>query len=115
MQKIGEVWKRIRDKWEERTTGLTEDMKTRIQQNPYVKKYWDEVKVRIEEEGLSNQEQIIEEQFLEQIGNELLKRIDQVEARTEESGIMYNSIRNLPQTFDISSSAGAIYQAFDRA
>ena len=115
VQNVGEVWKRIRDKWEERTTGLTPDMKARIQQNPYVKAYWDQIKATIEDEWLSNQEQIIEEQFLEEIGNELLARIENEENRVEETGVMYNKIRDLPQTFDFTSTAPGIVNTFDKA
>ena len=115
VKNVGEVWKRIRDKWEERTTGLTPDMKARIQQNPYVQEYWWQVKATIEDEGLSNQEQIIEEQFLEEIGNELLARIENEESRVEETGIMYNKIRELPQTFDFTPTSEWIIKLFDRA
>ena len=80
-------------------------MKARIQQNPYVQEYWNQVKATISDEGLSNQEQIIEEQFLEEIGNELLRRIENEENRVEETGVMYNIIRDLPQTFDFTSTS----------
>ena len=90
-------------------------MKARIQQNPYVQEYWNQVKATISDEGLSNQEQIIEEQFLEEIGNELLRRIENEENRVEETGVMYNMIRELPQTFDLTPTSEGIINLFDKA
>ena len=64
---------------------MTQEVKDRIRNNPYVGEYRRQTEERINNEGASLEPQKLIEEPLQELGNELLKRLDDYEKRLEEN------------------------------
>lgn len=86
MSKVaGKVWEGMKDRIQTSATGLTPEVRERIRQNPYIKEYRERIEAMINDEGAPMDNQKIMEGPIEEVGNELLRRLEEYEAKLEEN------------------------------
>lgn len=56
----------------------------------------------------------IMEQPLEEVGNELLRRLEEYEKALEEDGTLYERLFEITRPYDISSFMDDLYKIFDK-
>lgn len=93
----------IRDRIQTSATGLTPEVRERIRQNPYIKEYRERTEAMLQEEGAPMDNQRIMEEPIEEVGNELLRRLEEYEAKLEENGKEYQVLRSTTRPYDLSN------------
>ena len=90
--------------WTRKMSWLDNETITRIENNPYISSYWNNAVNMVEKEWLSMDNWKIIEQPMQELWEELLKRIEKAEKDLWEDGRMYRLIKNIQQTYDLSDS-----------
>lgn len=91
----------MKDNIQTTATGLTPEVKDRIRNNPYVKEYRDRIEQMIQDEGAPMENQRIMEMPLQELGEELMRRLDEYEARIEDNGPAYTKLNALSREFNL--------------
>lgn len=99
--KVNNIVDRVKDNIQTTATGLTPEVKDRIRNNPYVKEYRDRIEQMIQDEGAPMENQRIMEMPLQELGEELMRRLDEYEARIEDNGPAYNKLNALSREFNL--------------
>ena len=90
--------------WTRKMSWLDNETITRIENNPYISSYWNNAVNMVEKEWLSMDNWKIIEQPMQELWEELLKRIEKAEKDLWEDGRMYRLIKNIDQIYDLSDS-----------
>lgn len=108
------VWEGMKDRIQTSATGLTPEVRERIRQNPYIKEYRERIEAMIEDEGAPMDNQKIMEMPIEEVGNELLRRLDEYESRLQEDGSEYQILDSITRPYNISDFMAKVYQVFEK-
>lgn len=66
----------------------------------------------LNQEGAPTDNQRIMEGPIEEVGKELLRRLEEYEARLEENGSEYQALRSTTKTYDFSDFMLGVYEVF---
>ena len=106
------VMESIKNKIQTQATWLTPEVRERIRQNPYIGEYRARVEEMLSNEGAPTDNQRIMEWPIEEVGQELLRRLEEYEARLEENGSEYQALRSTTKPYNFSDFMFGVYNVF---
>lgn len=112
--KVSSIIARAKENISSTATGLTQEVKDRIRNNPYVGEYRRQTEEKINTEGASLEPQKLIEEPLQELGNELLKRLDDYEKRLEENWPAYQRLKATTQPHDLSPAFSSALDVFSK-
>lgn len=112
--KVNDIANSIKDNIQTTATGLTPEVKDRIRNNPYVKEYWDRVEQMIMDEWAPMENQRIMEWWLQEVGEELLRRLNEYEMRLEETWPAYEQLKSLSRPYDLQGTYASVLGVFSK-
>ena len=112
--KVNDIANSIKDNIQTSATGLTPEVKDRIRNNPYVKEYWDRVEQMIMDEWAPMENQRIMEWWLQEVGEELLRRLNEYEMRLEETWPAYEKLKSLSRPYDLQGTYASTLGVFSK-
>ena len=112
--KVSSIIARAKENISSTATGLTQEVKDRIRNNPYVWEYRKQTEERINTEGASLEPQKLIEEPLQELGNELLKRLDDYEKRLEENWPAYQRLKATTQPHDLAAAFSSTLDVFSK-
>lgn len=104
----------MKNKIQTQATGLTPEVRERIRQNPFIREYRQRIEAMILDEGAPMDNQKIMEQPIEEVGQELLRRLEEYESRLQEDGAEYQILDKTTKPYNISSFLYGVYDVFAR-
>ena len=102
----------VKEKIQTSATGLTPEVRERIKQNPFIRDYRERIEAMINDEGAPMDNQKIMEMPIEEVGNELLRRLNEYEAKLEENGKEYQALRSTTKPYNFSDFMYGVYEVF---
>lgn len=111
---VNKVLEGMKEKIQTTATGLTPEVRERIRQNPYIKEYRDRIEQMLKDEGAPMDPQRILEGPIEEVGNELLRRLELYESKLEENGKEYQVLRSITRPYNFSEFMNGVYKVFEK-
>ena len=111
---FNKVMEGIKENIQNQATGLTPEVRERIRQNPYIKEYRERIETMLQDEWAPMDNQKILEEPIEEVGNELLRRLEEYESRLQEDGAEYQVLDKVTRPYNISAFMTKVYDVFNK-